>query len=156
MEFKERFKKARLHKNLTQPELSKKVQELGGDLSQQAVSKIERGKQNSTTAILEVATVCGIRAEWLRNEEGEMLPTKHTANGQPQADDATAAGMGVVKPGTPSDDDIVDAVADLMGSGVTPTTKNKLIDIAQKAKDGKLSEDDILLLGQIADRIEKQ
>lgn len=95
------------------------------------------------------------------------LKTKIT----PATETDTAGKVGVVKgvsdiPGDggihePSvfsqpDIDIVSAVASMMENGVTPRTKDKLIDIAQKAKDGKLSEDDILLLGQIADRIEKK
>lgn len=73
MEFKDRFKKARLHAELTQPQLSDAILELGGKLSQKAISKIERGNQYETKSILEAAAACGVRPEWLKNEDGEML-----------------------------------------------------------------------------------
>ena len=68
MTLAERIIQARHHAGLTQKELAKRT-----ELSQQAVSMLETGKQKATTEIVTIAVVCGVRPEWLALEQGEML-----------------------------------------------------------------------------------
>ena len=68
MTLAERIIQARHHAGLTQNELAKRT-----ELSQQAVSMLETGKQKATTEIVTIAVVCGVRPEWLALEQGEML-----------------------------------------------------------------------------------
>ena len=56
----ERLKEARLARGLTQKALGDLV-----GVSQAAIQKIETGKANQTTKIVEIANALGVRAEWL-------------------------------------------------------------------------------------------
>ncbi|BBU84629.1 hypothetical protein EIMP300_60290 [Escherichia coli] len=55
----ERLKEARLARGLTQKALGDLV-----GVSQAAIQKIETGKANQTTKIVEIANALGVRAEW--------------------------------------------------------------------------------------------
>lgn len=68
MTLAERIIKARSHAELTQEELAKK-----SGISQQAISRLETGKQKTTTDIVSIAIACGVRPEWLALENGEMV-----------------------------------------------------------------------------------
>lgn len=69
MTYGKRLKTAREHAKLTQPGLAEK-----SGVSQQTISKIERGKQDGSTYTVQLASACGVRPEWLASETGEMLP----------------------------------------------------------------------------------
>lgn len=65
----ERLKAARLHAHLdTQEKLAKK-----SNVSQQTISKIERGLVDSSGYVVHLAKACGVRPEWLAMEDGEMV-----------------------------------------------------------------------------------
>src|SRR6185437_9158856 len=68
MEKKDRYKAARQHARLTQVQLAEKV-----PMSQQMVSKLEKGLTTESAFDVRIAVVCGVRAEWLDAEEGEMV-----------------------------------------------------------------------------------
>lgn len=78
MDKKARYKAARKHAELTQTELAERV-----PMSQQMVSKLEKGRTTESTFDVRIATVCGVRAEWLGTGEGEMVgpggPARTTA-----------------------------------------------------------------------------
>ncbi|MCV5538856.1 helix-turn-helix transcriptional regulator, partial [Escherichia coli] len=61
----ERLKEARLARGLTQKALGDLV-----GVSQAAIQKIETGKANQTTKIVEIANALGVRAEWLSSGVG--------------------------------------------------------------------------------------
>ncbi|BDM86716.1 hypothetical protein CL8F690_27770 [Escherichia coli] len=63
----ERLKEARLARGLTQKALGDLV-----GVSQAAIQKIETGKANQTTKIVEIANALGVRAEWLSSSVGNM------------------------------------------------------------------------------------
>ena len=63
----ERLKEARLARGLTQKALGDLV-----GVSQAAIQKIETGKANQTTKIVEIANALGVRAEWLSPGVGNM------------------------------------------------------------------------------------
>ncbi|HDB9894038.1 TPA: helix-turn-helix transcriptional regulator [Escherichia coli] len=63
----ERLKEARLARGLTQKALGDLV-----GVSQAAIQKIETGKANQTTKIVEIANALGVRAEWLSSGVGNM------------------------------------------------------------------------------------
>lgn len=63
----ERLKEARLARGLTQKALGDLV-----GVSQAAIQKIETGKANQTTKIVEIANALGVRAEWLSSCVGNM------------------------------------------------------------------------------------
>lgn len=65
----ERLKAARRYANLdTQEQLAKK-----SGVSQQTISKIERGLVDSSGYVVHLAKACGVRPEWLAMEDGEMV-----------------------------------------------------------------------------------
>lgn len=68
MTLAERMKKAREHAGLTQKELQDK-----SGVPQQMISKIERGYQETSAYIVQLAVACGVRPEWLAMEAGEMI-----------------------------------------------------------------------------------
>lgn len=68
MEKKDRYKAAREHAELTQVQLAEQV-----DMSQQMVSKLERGLTTESTFDVKIAKICGVRAEWLDSEDGDMV-----------------------------------------------------------------------------------
>ena len=63
----ERLKEARLARGLTQKALGDLV-----GVSQAAIQKIETGKANQTTKIVEIANALGVREEWLSSGVGNM------------------------------------------------------------------------------------
>ena len=64
----DRVKKARKHAGLTQVQLAKKVK-----TSQGAISDIENGRNKESSSLFDIAKVTGVRADWLINNQGEML-----------------------------------------------------------------------------------
>lgn len=64
----QRLKAARKHARLTQNELADRSR-----VSQKTISKIERGDQASSTAVVRLAAACGVRAEWLSDDSGPMM-----------------------------------------------------------------------------------
>lgn len=65
----DRLKAARRHAKLhTQEQLAKK-----SGVSQQTISKIERGMVDSSGFVVHLAKACGVRPEWLAMEDGEMV-----------------------------------------------------------------------------------
>lgn len=67
----ERLHKARTRAGLTQEQLGELA-----ECGQGVVSKIERGDQDASTYIVLLARACGVSADWLQDETGDMLPAK--------------------------------------------------------------------------------
>jgi transcriptional regulator with XRE-family HTH domain len=72
-----RLSVARKYAKLSQEELA-----LAVGLTQGLISKIERGDQEETAAIVKIARVCGVRAEWLDDGSGEMIDGLYVENGK--------------------------------------------------------------------------
>jgi transcriptional regulator with XRE-family HTH domain len=74
-----RLAQARQEAGLSQPELVAELQQRFPDakLSQQTYSRLETGKYKSTAAILELAQVLQVRAEWLRWGTGPQRGIEH-------------------------------------------------------------------------------
>jgi len=66
----DRIKAARKHADLTQRELAQKV-----GVSQPVISQLEKGENLQSVHLLKIATVCGVRAEWLDTGKGSMTET---------------------------------------------------------------------------------
>ena len=69
MSLGERLRKARAHANLTQKQLEAK-----SGVSQKTISKIERGDQDASTQVVQLASACGVNSAWLATGKGEMAP----------------------------------------------------------------------------------
>jgi len=69
MEFKDRIKAARKHARITQAELAKRL-----GLNQTSISDLERGKSASSSFSYQIASICGVSADWLVMGMGEMSP----------------------------------------------------------------------------------
>jgi SOS-response transcriptional repressor LexA len=78
MELGERLKAARKNAKIGQEKLA----ELSG-VSQQTISKIERGKVEASGFVVHLASACGVRPEWLAMGEGTMCADiqKNTESG---------------------------------------------------------------------------
>ena len=63
-----RLRAARLYAGLTQADLAEKA-----GVAQSAVSRIEREEAETTGFVVLFAKICGVRAEWLALNDGEML-----------------------------------------------------------------------------------
>lgn len=68
MTLAERIVMARKHAGLTQAVLAKLV-----GVSQQAITKLETGKSESSRVLTKIAGACGVRPEWLDEESGPMV-----------------------------------------------------------------------------------
>lgn len=68
MNLGERIRAARKHAGLTQVQLSERV-----GVSQQVLTRLERGGASSTKALALIAVECCVSARWLATGEGEML-----------------------------------------------------------------------------------
>lgn len=77
MKLGQRLRRAREHAQLTQVQLEGR-----SGVSQKTISKIERGDQDASTQVAQLARACGVDTEWLATGEGEMLANKAR---QPQA-----------------------------------------------------------------------
>lgn len=66
-----RLKFARIRAELTQPQLSECTGK--GGVSQQMISKLERGEATETAGIVKLAIALGVRPEWLAEGKGPML-----------------------------------------------------------------------------------
>jgi phage repressor protein C with HTH and peptisase S24 domain len=65
-----RLRAAREHAGLTQGKLAK-----AAGVSQSTIGNIEAGTRGFGASVLRLAEVCGVRPQWLANNEGEMLTT---------------------------------------------------------------------------------
>jgi transcriptional regulator with XRE-family HTH domain len=74
--FGERVKLRRKELKLSQEKLAK----LAG-VSQTTIAQIERGRNEASTRILEIARALGVRAEWLSDERADKFPAKHISAG---------------------------------------------------------------------------
>lgn len=63
-----RLKKARAHAKLSQKQLEER-----SHVSQKTISKIERGDQDSSTQVVQLARACGVDVDWLATGKGDML-----------------------------------------------------------------------------------
>lgn len=77
MKYGERLKRARLHADLTQKEL---VDRMGNIVSQQNISLLEKGDATGSEFTVQIATVCGVRPEWLATEQGPMVSAPYSSN----------------------------------------------------------------------------
>ena len=64
----QRLKKAREHAGISQSELADAV-----GIRQSAISRIERDEALTTGFASRLAKACGVRTDWLSEEDGEML-----------------------------------------------------------------------------------
>ena len=97
----ERLKEARTMQGLTQKALGELV-----GVSQAAIQKIETGKANQTTKLVDLASVLKIRPEWLSTGEGNMRADEQVPSTPVQVNDriyrlevlnlSVSAGPGVV------------------------------------------------------------
>ncbi|MEH3412302.1 helix-turn-helix transcriptional regulator [Phytobacter diazotrophicus] len=97
----ERLKEARIMQGLTQKALGDLV-----GVSQAAIQKIETGKANQTTKLVDLASVLKIRPEWLSTGEGDMRADEQVPSAPVQVNDriyrlevlnlSVSAGPGVV------------------------------------------------------------
>ena len=69
-EFKDRLRKARIEKNISQVELSK----LTGE-SQSKIAALESGRNKKPTNTVQLAEILGVSAYWLETGKGEMHPS---------------------------------------------------------------------------------
>lgn len=74
MNYSNRLKAARRHAKLNQVALAVK-----SGVSQQTISKIERGLQDASAFTVQFATACEVRPEWLATGAGAMVETPQTA-----------------------------------------------------------------------------
>lgn len=77
MKLAERLVKARKFAKLSQKELAEK---LNGLMTQQNISLLENGKIQGTEYIVQIATICGVRPEWLAMGQGEMTDGLYVEN----------------------------------------------------------------------------
>ena len=69
-EFKDRLRKARIEKNISQVELSR----LTGE-SQSKIAALESGRNKKPTNTVQLAEILGVSAYWLETGKGEMHPS---------------------------------------------------------------------------------
>lgn len=79
MELGQRVKAAREYAKLTQVQLSDRV-----GMKQQTLSDLERGKNDTSSKLPDIAFTCGVETLWLVREEGPMV--SRTANQKPDSD----------------------------------------------------------------------
>ncbi len=154
MEFKDRLKAARKHARLSQVELAKQV-----GIDQTSISDLERGKSKSTSYTAQIAAACGVSAIWLADRKGEMLDYDHSAVLDSIADEMeSAVGLRSI-PGP----ELVEQqknkrtvkLANSLAALASPRSLRALERIIHAADSGRLTEDDVVLLEKIADRIAK-
>jgi transcriptional regulator with XRE-family HTH domain len=68
MTLAERLRMARVHAKLSQPQLAER-----SGVSQQMISRLERGSSKGSAGIVNLAIVCGVRPEWLSDGTEPML-----------------------------------------------------------------------------------
>ena len=69
-EFKDRLRKARIEKNISQVELGR----LTGE-SQSKIAALESGRNKKPTNTVQLAEILGVSAYWLETGKGEMHPS---------------------------------------------------------------------------------
>lgn len=73
MRYGERLYKARTHAKLTQAQLADRINNV---CTQENISKLERGDATGSEFTAQFAEACGVRAIWLAEEIGDMLPVQ--------------------------------------------------------------------------------
>lgn len=111
-----RLKKARVDAGLTQEQLSK-----ASGVTQQVISKIERGLQAATSAVVPLARACGVSPDWLA--EGVDVRSQHVGASQAQPPPVKA------EPGTW----LVHLIQILIANGVPPEEAIRLSNEAAQA-----------------------
>lgn len=76
MELKDRLKKARKAKNLSQSSVAESIE----GLSQSAYSQLESGRSKATNKMAELANLFGVSAYWLATGQGEMNTSETESN----------------------------------------------------------------------------
>lgn len=98
MNFGDRLKHAREEiARLTQ----KQLEDLTG-VSQKTISKLERGDQEGSTAVVQLAIACGVRPEWLAMAQGEAVAQPASASLPPMGDAHAQGAIGARPPQAPS------------------------------------------------------
>ena len=69
-EFKDRLRKARIEKNISQVELGRRTGE-----SQSKIAALESGRNKKPTNTVQLAEILGVSAYWLETGKGEMHPS---------------------------------------------------------------------------------
>lgn len=154
MEFKDRLKAARKHARLSQAELAKQV-----GIDQTSISDLERGKSKGTSYTAQLAAACGVSAIWLADQKGEMLVYDHSAALDLIADEVESA-VGIAPLTGP---ELIEQqknkraakLAASLAALASPRSLRALERIIHAADSGTLSEEDVMLLEKIADRIAK-
>lgn len=113
-----RLKKARTDAGLTQEELAR-----AAGVTQKTISKIERGDQVATAAIVQLARACGVTPEWL----SEGAPTKQQAHQIESTAPAITAAPGAW---------LVQLIQMLISNGVPPEEAIRLSNEAAQAAKG--------------------
>ena len=81
MKLGQRVKKARDYADLEQEDLVREIRaRFGGIITQQTISRIERGGVKTTAYVVHIAVVCRVRPEWLALEDGPMLASEKKGN----------------------------------------------------------------------------
>jgi transcriptional regulator with XRE-family HTH domain len=73
MKYGERLHKARIHAKLTQQQLADKINNV---CTQENISKLERSDATGSEFTAQFAEACGVRAMWLAEGIGEMIPSE--------------------------------------------------------------------------------
>lgn len=73
MKYGERLRTARNHAKLTQQQLADKINNV---CTQENISKLERSDATGSEFTAQFAEACGVRAMWLAEEIGEMIPSE--------------------------------------------------------------------------------
>lgn len=129
MNIGDRVRRARKHAKLTQDKLGKAV-----GLKQATISDLEKGDSRSSAYLAQIAHVCGVDPYWLATGHGSMEAGPQDGGASPQ----------------------VEQEAQALAALASPRSEKALEHIAQAARDGRLTEDDLLLLERIAKRIAAQ
>lgn len=150
MEFKDRLKAARKHAKLNQTELAERA-----GLTQTSISDLERGKSKATAFVAQIASVCGVSPLWLAEGIGEMLKGIATFDDFVAAQDRVAFNPFISEGDrlTLIDHELLANAAQNLAALASPRSQSALAKIAEAAYSGRLTEDDILLLETIANRM---
>lgn len=132
MDLSQRLKQARKHAKLTQRALADAVR-----VQQPVISQLENGQSLKSAYITSIARVCGVNPLWLAEGIGEMLPNSERGGTNTTVAEATCR---------------AEDVANL----ASPRSSAVLNQIATAAAEGRLTDDDLELLGVIADRLESR
>ena len=115
-----------------------------GDLarvSKSAVSQWERGiTEPEWEALRELQRAKRVNPSWVSHGDGEMFLDKRSPSLAPGKEKAS--------------DDVLGIIADLM-SDASPRSRQILVGLVEAAERGELSEDDLVFIEQVANRIKR-